>query len=517
MNKRLARICVRSLFSCLLVLLTMLFTALPAAAAARTSTLDIGKIDAFLASQVQTHHLPGVALGIVQGNQIVHLRGFGSADPSGRAVTAQTPFLLGSLTKSFTALATMQLVEAGKIDLDAPVQRYLPEFRDADAQASARITVRNLLTMTSGLPTGAGEGPALETETLAQFVRSLRDVTPTAPVGTTFQYCNANYMMLGLLIQVVSGQDYGTYIRQHIFAPLHMSNSFVSAQQAQHYGMAQGYHWAFGIPYGAEDTDLRLHPVLSAGLLISTAEDMTHYLIAQMNGGRYGITSVLSPTGVATMHMPEIATPALGQGSGYSMGWISGPVDGEPAFWHNGETGAFYTYMLIEPQHQVGAILLFNSFGLFVQLAYLRIQTGLADLLAGKTPPASGFSLGTVYLIIDTVIMLISVCVVLSALWLPRWYRRLVGRPRRRILRVALRLFWELVLPAVLIVFVIPSLVGPWPTLLVLVGDLSFWLLTTYVVLLITGLVRVVLFIHVLRMTHVAIAVALSSSGPGPA
>src|SRR5207249_4233169 len=83
--------------------------------------------------------------GLVHNDQIVHLRGFGSADQNGRAVTPQTPFVLGSVSKSFTALAVMQQVEAGKVELDAPVQRYLPWFRVADPVASARITVRNLL------------------------------------------------------------------------------------------------------------------------------------------------------------------------------------------------------------------------------------------------------------------------------------------------------------------------------------------------------------------------------------
>ncbi len=82
----------------------------------------------------------------------MHLRGFGRARPGGEAPTPQTPFFIGSLTKSFTALAVMQLVEAGKVELDAPVQRYLPWFRVADPQASAQMTVRHLLNQTSGLP-----------------------------------------------------------------------------------------------------------------------------------------------------------------------------------------------------------------------------------------------------------------------------------------------------------------------------------------------------------------------------
>ena len=95
--------------------------------------------------------LPGLALAIVQNDQVIYQHGFGKANPLGRPVTPQTPFILGSLSKSFTALAILQLVEAGQIDLDAPVQRYLPWFHLADPDASARITIRHLLIHTSGI------------------------------------------------------------------------------------------------------------------------------------------------------------------------------------------------------------------------------------------------------------------------------------------------------------------------------------------------------------------------------
>src|ERR671931_984053 len=104
---------------------------------------------------MQAMHIPGVALGIVQGDKIVHLQGFGVANPAAQAMTAQTPLILGSTSKSFTALAIMQLVEAGRIRLDAPVQEYLPWFEVDDRlfpRAASTITVRHLLNHTSGIP-----------------------------------------------------------------------------------------------------------------------------------------------------------------------------------------------------------------------------------------------------------------------------------------------------------------------------------------------------------------------------
>jgi CubicO group peptidase (beta-lactamase class C family) len=448
---------------------------------------------------MQADRIPGVAVGIVHGSQVVHVRGFGIADATGRAVTPQTPFLLGSLTKSFTALAVMQLVEAGKIDLDAPVQRYLPWFHVADLKASAQITVRNLLNQTSGIPTGAGETAALRTETLEQFVRSLDTVALTTPVGKTFHYCNANYITLGLLVQTVSGQDYGTYIQQHILTPLGMQHSFVSVQEARRDGLAQGYHFLFGMPTPVDDPDLSYPALLPAGLLLSSAEDMSHYLVAQLNGGRYNGTSVASPAAINMMQAPVTPAPILGPDASYGMGWIVGPVGGVPAVWHDGITGAFHTDLIIEPQNAWGAILLFNSFTVLAQGAYQQIEAGVARLLAGQDSPPAGLSLSAFYLIIEAILALISIGVLWSILRLRHWSRRFEQRPRLRTLRTTWRLFWELVIPLLLLLG-IPTLIGvAWTGLLYYQPDLIIWLFLICALLLITGLARVVLVVRALR------------------
>src|SRR5437588_2060388 len=304
---------------------------------------------------MQSSHIPGVALGLVHNDQIVHLRGFGTADQSGRAVTPQTPFVLASVSKSFTALAIMQLVEAGKIELDVPVQRYLPWFRVADPVASARITLRHLLYHTSGLPSSACSTDEF-TMPLEQFVRSLAAVILDRPVGSRYEYCSANYDVLGLIVQTVSGQSYPTYVQQHIFAPLQMHDSFASEPEARRDGRAQGYRWLFGVP---APFDLYEAYAVPAGFLSSSAEDMTHYLVAQMNGGRFGSTSILSSEGIATMHAPGV--PREGGSGFYGMGWINGPVAGVPAIWHDGNNVDASTRLLIEPQTHWGAILLMNA------------------------------------------------------------------------------------------------------------------------------------------------------------
>ena len=174
-------------------------------------------------------NIPGASLAIVEEDVIVYQRGFGHAHPGGATPTPQTPFFIGSLTKSITALAVMQLVEAGKVELDAPVQRYLPWFRVADPQASAQITVRHLLKQTSGLPVLPGminlanfDG---STDAAERQVRALSKLKITRPVGSKWEYSNLNYNVLGLIIEAASVEAYEDYIQTHVFTPLGMHHS----------------------------------------------------------------------------------------------------------------------------------------------------------------------------------------------------------------------------------------------------------------------------------------------------
>ncbi len=155
------------------------------------NTKDFRALDAYIAQEMQALHIKGVAISVVQGHKVVHRQGFGEGDPSGRAITPQTPFIIGSTSKSFTALAVMQLVEQGKVALDAPVQRYLPWFQVADPRLSASITVSQLLFHTSGLSSLTAVGSGVDTQrTLEQQVHNLNTVIPRRPGGKVFEYAN---------------------------------------------------------------------------------------------------------------------------------------------------------------------------------------------------------------------------------------------------------------------------------------------------------------------------------------
>jgi len=371
------------IFSVLVCLTLMLALSIESVNASPTlqEEADFAAIDAYVTEQMNRLGIPGMALGIVQDGRIAHAQGFGIADSSGRAVTPQTPFYIGSVTKSFTALAVMQLVEAGKIDLDAPVKTYLPWFELADKDASAKITVRNLLNQNSGISTKDGNRFLSSQQGLEEIVRGLNVIQLSQPVGTTYQYSNLNYSIAGLIVEVVSGQSYADYVDQHIFEPLDMRHSYASRAPALADGLTAGHHYMFGHAF---EREYAVPPSgIPEGFLIASVEDMTHYAIAHLSDGYYGDSSILSAQGIAELHAPAIGT---GGDAYYAMGWSVGVADGIPIVMHSGDTGHFHSIAVLMPDRDSGFILLANASG-FEQLEQVDgIAGGIFNLLNGKSP-----------------------------------------------------------------------------------------------------------------------------------
>jgi CubicO group peptidase (beta-lactamase class C family) len=347
-------------------------------------------IETYIERQMHRLKIPGLSLAIVEGEKIVCQRGFGRIGPGGPTPTPQSPFFIGSLTKSFTALATMQLVEAGQIDVDAPVQHYLPWFRLADPQASAQITVRHLLNQTSGLPTSAGEYPLADFDqspgATERQARALATLELTGPVGSAVEYCNMNYNLLGLIIEAASGETYASYVQEHIFNPLGMRHTTASPAKAKQNGLATGYQYWFAYPFPAPDMPLPAGS-LPGGLLISSAEDMARYLIMHLNGGRYGDRRLLSSAGIDEMHRGATEFLYMGRSLGwYGMGWYDDTINQTRIVWHNGTLPHFFAYMALLPEQKKGVVLLFNASQHWMSPVQTLVGGDVAALLAGEQP-----------------------------------------------------------------------------------------------------------------------------------
>jgi CubicO group peptidase (beta-lactamase class C family) len=381
-------------------------------------SLDTAAIDRFVAQQMVAQHLPGLALTITHGDQVLYVKGYGTAR-DGQPVTPQTQFMIASLSKSFTAVAVMQLVEQGKIDLDAPVRTYLTEFALADANAAARITVRQLLNHTSGLADRGFPHMRLpQPATPAERVASMRAARPLAAPGTEFHYFDPNYQVLARVVERVSNQPLSDYLQAHVFAPLQMAQSFNAntAPEAQQRAssLAQGHVLAFGIPIPAAELPYYFG---GSGGVNSTAEDLAHYLIMQHTGGRFRGTTLLSPESVALMH-----TPPPNVASSYAMGWIATTQDSTRVLEHNGILSTFYAEAVLLPDNGYGIALLSNSHALTADIAaFPQLRRGLIALLLGRQPSTGRWSIEILRLITGGITLLGVALALRSLLNLPRW------------------------------------------------------------------------------------------------
>lgn len=352
---------------------------------AATSSFD--QIDVYVQRRLRALKVPAAALVVVDDGRVVHLHGFGKVGSAGVAPNGATPFVLASLSKSFTAVAVLQLVEAGKIDLDAPVTQYLPWFTLADAGAARQITVGELLNQTSGLAMWTGlrtltdfdSGPLAAERQARQLARQPLASAP----GTSWQYNNTNYNLLGLIVEVASGETYPDYIQTHIFNPLGMQHSYTDRTTALRNGLAIGHRYWFGYPIATASLALPAGSIAS-GQLISSPEDMGHYLIAQLDGGAYEGNRILSPASTATLHRGAVEATMMGRNSGqYAMGWFVSDANGQPVYWHNGEAPDYATYMALLPDQNRAFALLMNSNHMVMNYALDDIGSGITSILAG--------------------------------------------------------------------------------------------------------------------------------------
>ena len=406
---------------------------------------------------VRSHRLdlgaPGLAVGVVRPDGVT-LGAVGD-------VTVDSPFVLGSATKSFTALAVLQLAEAGRLGLDAPAVHYVPDFATSDPAVSDRITVRQLLSHTSGISTAAGTDPLAGPETtLHRQVLALRAVA-AAPPGT-FAYSNANYEVLGDVIEHVTGASYAHYLQTHVLTPLGMTHTYTDLAAARAHGLPEGHKVWFGVGIG--DGYWYRADFLPAGFLVSTVGDLSHYLSALLDGGRYQGHSVLSAAGVRALTTQATTATALGVQGGYGYGWYQRPTAGEQLVIDPGITRNSHADLVLVPQRHVAVAVLSDAeSALYVTTIpkFDVLAMNVAGIASTGQAPAGLFE--GFYLIFDLIALTVlglygTILVRVLRARTPGlagrpWYRRLVT-------------FWrELIVPVVILTRLPDAFGEPWPTL----------------------------------------------------
>ena len=456
------------------------------------------RIDAWVRDQMNDSRIPGIALAVVEDGETVHSAGFGD-DGRGNAITPDTPFWIGSNTKSITALAVMQLVEAGLVQLDDPVQQYLPEFRVDDPDASSRITVRHLLNQTSGLARVDGLRAIADTDeddTLADVVADMDDLDLNRPVGESFEYSNLNSVVLGLLVERVTGTTWQQYVEASIFEPLGMARTFTAREDAKEHGLTATHRFVFGYPIRTDGR--HLDGLAPSGYVYSTANDMARYLTAYSEGGVVDGNRVLSEAGIAEMLAPAtnertVLLQSERFRARYGAGWFVGPFGAaDDARWHQGSLPHFTAWMVLLPESDQAVVVLINAGNQFeiggANSAWSRIPQGVVNMLRDTDPP-TGISTARFFIVFDT---LVALAVVSQAWVLVRVVAR-GGATRTSMLRRLAPFGWELVIaPLVLVSY--PAITGGlgWGAAFDFIPDLSLSVLVIAGLAVLTGLTRVV-------------------------
>ena len=309
-------------------------------------------IDDYVQAQMQRQHVPGVALGVVLKGKFVKEKGYGLADVERNVpVTTDTVFEIGSITKQFTATAIMLLVDGGKISLDDKISRY----RDGLPEAWRAVTIRQLLSHTSGIPDYEaimGYGSYRNIMTADQVIALAASKPMDFAPGTQWHYSNTGYFLLTLALEKITNHPYFQFVQAHILTPLGMTHTRSSEPRDIIPLRAAGYAFENG---RLENRD-PIQPTATGGaaMLVSTLGDMA----------KWG-AEILTPT---LLHEKDYDlmwadTPlADGTPSGYGFGWFVAPKHGHRALEHSGGTTGFTCDMLCLLDDRLVVIVLTNGY-----------------------------------------------------------------------------------------------------------------------------------------------------------
>ncbi|MGW0635906.1 serine hydrolase domain-containing protein [Nocardia salmonicida] len=346
----------------LLLSMLVLIGCAPAPAAVVGGSGPSAGLDEFVRERMAALRIPGAAYAVVDRAGMRHAGTFGT-DGSGARITPGTAFLWGSVAKPVTARLISTMVAAGELRLDEPVTTYLPSFRTGDAALSARITVRHLLNQTSGLPTSTTHTDRTDAHRRpGDVVDELVHESLAGEPGATHRYSSTNYLLLGAVVESVTGRPFTEVLAERVLEPLGMRTAVTSAEQATAV-LPDGHRFVFGrpVPFATP-----FDPAgVAYGYLGGTLDDLTAFARASLGDG-----TVL-----------DAAVPT-GDGRSYGLGWRHWTVDGIPMVWHGGAAPGYTAHVILLPDHAV--VVTANAYGKFQEAALLDIGFGIAARTLGR-------------------------------------------------------------------------------------------------------------------------------------
>ncbi|MGH9195019.1 MAG: serine hydrolase domain-containing protein, partial [Acidimicrobiia bacterium] len=354
-----------------------------------TTPIDEKKIQSRLRSLIRKHKVPGAALGILSDGQVTEVAAGVVNLNTGVKATPDTVWQIGSMTKAWTATVVMQLVDEGLVDLDAPIQKYLPDFKLADPDVSANVTMRHLLAHTSGMDGDNFEDFGRGDDCLEKYVASCAALKQTHALGETMSYCNTGYSIAGRVIEVLTDKLWDQAMKERLFAPLGMTHTSTLPEETLLFSNAVG-HVSLKPGDPAQVAPIWMLPRICGpmGLINSTVRDCLKFAQLHLNNGRTQEgAQVLSSDSVQQMQASQVEVPdRYTLGSHWGVGWILFDWDGHRLYGHDGNTIGQAAFLRVLPEANVAIAMLTN--GGRASSVYREIYSEILTELGGvKVPP----------------------------------------------------------------------------------------------------------------------------------
>jgi CubicO group peptidase (beta-lactamase class C family) len=350
-----------TLFAGSLLLIVNLF-------AQETPSFIKDSLDAYVQKALTDWQIPGVAVCVVKDGKVVVMKGYGVKElGSNNKVDENTLFMIGSNSKAFTGTALAMLAADNKLSLDSPVIKYLHDFKLYDPWVTKQANVRDLLCHRLGFETFQGDFIYFDSDlTTAEVREKFSRVKPMYSFRSKWGYTNAAFMTAGEIIPKVSGQTWAEFLKEKIFTPLEMNSTLAltkdidaAVNKATAHTVAQGV--LKKIPYG------RIDNLAAAGSISSSINDMSHWVMAQLNNGKYNDKQVIPAGAVAQTWFPH---SIMGNGGHrfnrahfllYGLGWMLQEYSGRKIVSHTGGVNGFVTSVTLVPEEKLGIIVLTNT------------------------------------------------------------------------------------------------------------------------------------------------------------
>jgi len=327
------------------------------------SVIENDTLQARLRELAEAAGVPGASLAVfADGRLRTATHGVLNVE-TGVEVTPESVFRIASITKVYTATAIMRLVDAGRLDLDAPVVELLPELRLADADVTARVTARHLLTHTSGISGDVMAEGGRGDDALERFVAACADVGQDVPLGTVVSYSNTGFSLLSRMIEKLTGSVWDVAMRELLFEPLGLRRTVVLPEDALRFRVSYGHDGEPGEPPSLYPVWSHDRAMAGGGSIIASAEDVIAFARLILDGGvAPDGTRLLSEAALAEMLRPQVAVAEHWlTGDHWGLGWQLHRWSGQDVWWHDGTLDGQYSWLRIVPERGVAIALLTNG------------------------------------------------------------------------------------------------------------------------------------------------------------